>query len=1553
MALNLSAFQKNIQPKKKTNLNLSAFGITQEKTQQPAQPQSIWRNIPTATDWRKTLPMSIAKPQEQPKQNLLQSAVSGIENIGKGVSEFKSSFGEGWNRGVLSTGSVIERVASLGARNVGLQDISQKLDTLAEKDKELATYGIDVVDTRKFTEKIKDPNFIAKGIGQNLPNMLVAMGAAAPAAIAGAPTAVVGGIGFLTSGMLEGGFAYEDALSMGVDKKKAEKIAGVVGVINGLLETLPITKLLTRSKAGKDIKRSLIREITKRTVAQASMEAGTESIQEIVSNSLATIYDKNRDILSGVPESALFGGIMGGGMSTAIDVAGRVKNVGLTIEDVSGQELEAEARKYKTADKFVKAKTPNYITVYHRTNSPIETFGKGGIFSKENANEFFVSNKKNGQAEGYGKNVIELRVKKSDLSINDEFPSGEKHYTLNTSKADNYLKIKSRLTDIWNKANKKPINLAPRKHMSKATDNLANEARKYKSAEEFVKNYDYIRNIGINNFDFPLTNKIVEEFGITKKGVLIKKLLPKKSYLPDDIIGYKKGHGGTIEQNDFQKIENAISKDVDNLPVNLSSDLKLSKIEKNISNKIARAWEINKIIPHGYNSYSPIGKLMYEQKDRLLKEAIDDLFKIKTGKIIYGEKNGVIYFDIDGRQVSFHSKLFDKISNPNKILGYDLVKKKINEYNGEWIGVRTNENPLEMTNERYSELLKFTPDKNKSRGFLNEIEQGFGEENIKIKSRLTDIWNQANKKPPAKGGLPELGKAKTGTPIYRGQSQKGEVSFNETRFLGNTDGGVFFTKDKKTAEKYGGNIIKNISTEKNTVSVKESDKLQKMASEQVEKDLKNMVESDELIEQMALGRPKAFAEYTKKPFIETGDKFGEPGELIYYKELDKTPATSGLPELPKLPTKKDLPLKQTTPAVKKPQELTTQPTPRGEATPIEAKAPRTKSTLNTPAEAISNSESQILDYAGQKVDVSLDNIIDQMPTPVKRKVNAVDWLIRTPEKVLRKIGLGKEMDNLRKGYDAYLKELPKNIDKITEWTKQVPTKENNQNIFLYLDGQDVKLNPTELKVAGEIKTWLSEWADRLKLPKDNRITHYITHLFDEQLIKKEFDEDLAKIISQKIPGSVYDPFLIKRLGAKGYKVDTWAALDAYVKRGTRKVNLDPALEKIDEIAPSLEQSQWDYLKEYIDRVNLRPTKIDTSIDNTIKSVVGYKFGQRPTAMISRVVRQAGYRGGLWFNVSSTLRNLSQGINTYAVLGEKYTALGYAKLFSKANRQEIIDQGVLNAGFIDDRILSATQKLWQKADNVGFAMFQAVEGINRGSAYLGAKAKALSMGKTESQAIEYGKKIARETQFTFGSIDTPLAFSNDIVKTLMQFQTYTTKQVEFLSELAKDKNFGALARYTAAGLLYVATIGQAFGMDWKELIPAWRLPAPPAGKFLATTAGAILNAPDKYGNQRDFPKKLKDIAATAWGIVPGGSQAKKTIQGYQSIQDGGSYDAAGRLQFKQDQSTAGQLQSLLFGKYAGQNAQNYFDKKGIKTKESGLPALPKLPKLPTLPKLPQL
>jgi hypothetical protein len=127
---------------------------------------------------------------------------------------------------------------------------------------------------------------------------------------------------------------------------------------------------------------------------------------------------------------------------------------------------------------------------------------------------------------------------------------------------------------------------------------------------------------------------------------------------------------------------------------------------------------------------------------------------------------------------------------------------------------------------------------------------------------------------------------------YRGQEKAGsEISYNTTGFQGDTQGGVFFTSNKETAKKYGDNVLEYISNKNNTVSVKEADELQKMAEKQVALDIKNQVESDELIEQMALGRPKAFVEYTKKPFIEVGDKmFGEEGEKIFYKEFwkDKT-----------------------------------------------------------------------------------------------------------------------------------------------------------------------------------------------------------------------------------------------------------------------------------------------------------------------------------------------------------------------------------------------------------------------------------------------------------------------------------------------------------------------------------------------------------------------------------------------------------------------------------------------------------------------------------------
>jgi len=594
------------------------------------------------------------------------------------------------------------------------------------------------------------------------------------------------------------------------------------------------------------------------------------------------------------------------------------------------------------------------------------------------------------------------------------------------------------------------------------------------------------------------------------------------------------------------------------------------------------------------------------------------------------------------------------------------------------------------------------------------------------------------------------------------------------------------------------------------------------------------------------------------------------------------------------------------------------------------------------AKSIEIQAKQAIDImAGGKIPdgVSLHKIISETVTPVTKKVNFIDTFLRTPDRVMAKIGFGKNVVELRRAMDAYWKELPKNIAKNTEWAKRVP-KESNERIFKYLDGQAIDLRPDEKQVALEIRAWLEQWADRLKLPKSQRVSEYITRLFDEELLAKEFPEELAKIIADKVPGSVYNPFMLRRLGAKGYKQDTWAALDAYVKRATRKVHMDPVLEKMQaktgqslEMA-NIEKSQFKYVQRYVENINMRPSEIEESIDNFLKSSpLGYKFGQRPVASISQFLRRISFRAGLGLNLGSALRNLSQGANTYSELGEKYTTLGYVGLFKKGAREELIREGVLNAGFIQDRVLSSTAKIIERMDKGLFAMFQGAEYINRGAAYFGAKSKALSAGKSIDEAIEYAKGIVRKTQFSFDSVDTPVGMSSNIAKTVMQFQTFTMKQMEFLGEKAKGsvtgkekvKNVIGLLRYAAAGTVFVYTIGRAFGMEPRELIPIYRIGAPPALVPIVETGKAALDTPDKYGNQRELKTKAIDVGKSFLGYVPAGPQIKKSFLGDQAVRQGGSFDKGGNLQFKVGETTGQKIQARLFGKYAGPQSDKYFNR----------------------------
>jgi len=581
---------------------------------------------------------------------------------------------------------------------------------------------------------------------------------------------------------------------------------------------------------------------------------------------------------------------------------------------------------------------------------------------------------------------------------------------------------------------------------------------------------------------------------------------------------------------------------------------------------------------------------------------------------------------------------------------------------------------------------------------------------------------------------------------------------------------------------------------------------------------------------------------------------------------------------------------------------------------------------------------QTINSGGDQGIESLPSIIDKGITDVKAKVNALDYL-RTPENVLKKIGLEANAKEIRTAYENYLNETKQKIDQITNWSKQIP-KDKLDSFFGHLNGEGPKdLTPAELKVADEVKTYLSKFADRLGLKPDERIGDYITHLFPPGK-GGEINEDLAKVIQYQIPGSVYDPFLLHRKGVEGYLRDPWKALDAYTKTAVRKINMDPALANLKSAASGLELSQQNFVKRFADRVNMRPTELDTLIDNGIKSVVGYKLGVRPTKNITATARKIVSRAKLGLSFVSAVKNLTQGINTFAELGTKYTLKGYMDLaanFAKNGAKELKDNSVLLEHFINDRNYNAIKSFWEKADKVTFWNFEATELINRGAAYYGAKAKALAEGATEAEAIQTGKDIAAKTQFQFGSIDTPVGMSSDIVKTLTQFQTYSTKQIEFLAEKLHNKEYASLARYVAAAAIVFGTIGSAIGMSLWDIIPSLRFGTPPAADLPVRAFKDITGAKDQYGKVPSGKSRLRDIAnAALTDLVPGGTQINRTAGTLKALNQGKSTTAAGNFQYKIAPTTSNYIRGVLFGKNNLPEAQKYYNKPAKKTSTKSNP-----------------
>lgn len=227
----------------------------------------------------------------------------------------------------------------------GLRELSDRLMSAGEEDFKTGEMLAESLPKFSFETKNERHKAIAAGIVQNAPNLLGGLlVGGGTALVTKNPSATTATLLAYTSA-LEGGFAYREAKQLGADDAQARKMMVRVGIANGILETLPISRFLNRSMATRNVKKQILSNVAK-SIAQAGFEEGTtEGLQEMVLNFAMQEVDKNRDLFQGVPESAFFGAILGGGIAggkAAYDKAkeetGGKLRLGMSIEDVSTPE---------------------------------------------------------------------------------------------------------------------------------------------------------------------------------------------------------------------------------------------------------------------------------------------------------------------------------------------------------------------------------------------------------------------------------------------------------------------------------------------------------------------------------------------------------------------------------------------------------------------------------------------------------------------------------------------------------------------------------------------------------------------------------------------------------------------------------------------------------------------------------------------------------------------------------------------------------------------------------------------------------------------------------------------------------------------------------------------------------------------------------------------------------------------------------------------------------------------------------------------------------------
>lgn len=378
--------------------------------------------------------------------------------------------------------------------------------------------------------------------------------------------------------------------------------------------------------------------------------------------------------------------------------------------------------------------------------------------------------------------------------------------------------------------------------------------------------------------------------------------------------------------------------------------------------------------------------------------------------------------------------------------------------------------------------------------------------------------------------------------------------------------------------------------------------------------------------------------------------------------------------------------------------------------------------------------------------------------------------------------------------------------------------------------------------------------------------------------------ELKRMLHYIDPKELRSQFLKKRKGSEYVVEDVWTALNAYIPTTLRNIHLNEPYKMARDIVNS-EATKESFLADYLYWFNqsIRGNKM-------VWPKAGYTMSKAGAfARASNALANNTFLAALGLAPDSGLKNLTQGMNTIAELGTKWAVTGYRQLMTKEGYAALEASGVVKQFQLkqlrelgaESKIKGAAGQAYEKFGDVAMLPFQGAEFINRGSTYLGARAKWLAEHPGDLRgADKYGNEMVDKLQFNYTEVATPLMLQSPTTRAAFQFMTYPVKQSELVLSWIKNKEFDKLDRYLK--LQYqMAKLGNLTDTDFTNFSAAGMLPVSsdlyeggikyqwsPLPQTIISTVGLLTGNSVEENRQN-----LKNMIPMA---IPGGRYGKKVL-----------------------------------------------------------------------------